>query len=153
MYLSVTIRLYGTKLYKYLPEITMIKNFGEIMKIQSKSKRKYTGAAYHRLRKKKKYELGSDFHSIKLAPAEARVLRTLGGDKKVRLLQADRAVLFPGGEIAKIITVKENPANPHFVRMNIITKGAIIQTELGLARVVSRPGQDGIVNAKLIEQK
>jgi small subunit ribosomal protein S8e len=36
--------------------------------------------------------------------------------------------------------------------MNVITKGAIIETEKGLAKVVSRPGQDGVVNAVLIEQ-
>ena len=53
----------------------------------------------------------------------------------------------------KILHVKENPANPHFVRMGVITKGAIIETELGLAKVVSRPGQTGAVNALLIEKK
>jgi small subunit ribosomal protein S8e len=45
----------------------------------------------------------------------------------------------------------ENPANPHYVRRNIITKGAVIKTELGNAKVTSRPGQDGVVNAALIE--
>ena len=50
----------------------------------------------------------------------------------------------------KIITVKENPANPFFARRNITTKGAVIETELGDAVVTNRPGQDGIVNAKLI---
>ncbi len=123
------------------------------MKAQTKSNRRFTGSLYKRQRKKKKYELGSDFHPIKLAATEKRILRTLGANSKVRLLQTDRAVLFPGGKTAKIITVKENPANPHFVRMNVITKGAVIQTELGLAKVTSRPGQDGVVNAKLIESK
>jgi len=40
-----------------------------------------------------------------------------------------------------------------FVRRKIITKGAIIKTELGLAKVTSRPSQDGVVNAVLIEEK
>ena len=35
---------------------------------------------------------------------------------------------------------------------NIITRGATILTEIGLARVTSKPGQDGVVNAVLIEQ-
>jgi small subunit ribosomal protein S8e len=53
---------------------------------------------------------------------------------------------------SKIKTVKENPANPHYVRMNIITKGAVIETDAGLARVTSRPGQHGVVNAVLIKK-
>ncbi|MCI4362340.1 MAG: 30S ribosomal protein S8e, partial [Thermoplasmata archaeon] len=37
--------------------------------------------------------------------------------------------------------------NPNYVQRNIVTKGAILETELGLVRVRSRPGQDGVVNA------
>ncbi|MCD6558125.1 MAG: 30S ribosomal protein S8e, partial [Candidatus Aenigmarchaeota archaeon] len=40
-----------------------------------------------------------------------------------------------------------------FVRRNIITKGAIIMTEDGRAVVTNRPGQEGVINAKLIEEK
>ena len=50
----------------------------------------------------------------------------------------------------KIQTVKENPANPHYVQRNIMNRGTVIQTELGDARVTSRPGQDGVVNAVLL---
>ena len=56
-------------------------------------------------------------------------------------------------EKVKILSVKENKANIHFVRMNVITKGAIIETDLGQARVTSRPGQEGNVNAILIKKK
>jgi small subunit ribosomal protein S8e len=45
-----------------------------------------------------------------------------------------------------VITVRENPANPNYVQRNIITKGAILETDLGLVRVRSRPGQDGVLN-------
>jgi len=51
----------------------------------------------------------------------------------------------------KIETVEENGANPNYVRRNLLTKGAIIRTEIGRARIVSRPGQDGVINAVLIE--
>ena len=53
----------------------------------------------------------------------------------------------------KILNVIENPANPHLVRQNIITKGCIIETEMGKARITSRPGQSGVLNAVLIEPK
>jgi len=49
-----------------------------------------------------------------------------------------------------IITVVENPANIHYVRRNILTKGAIVNTKLGKARITSRPGQSGVINAVLI---
>ncbi len=57
------------------------------------------------------------------------------------------------GNVTKedIQTVLENPSNPNYVQRNILTKGAIISTSKGKARITSRPGQDGIVNAVLIE--
>ncbi|HJK02918.1 MAG TPA: 30S ribosomal protein S8e, partial [Methanocorpusculum sp.] len=51
----------------------------------------------------------------------------------------------------KINSVAENAANPNYVRRNLMTKGAIIATDLGKARIVSRPGQDGVINAVLLE--
>jgi small subunit ribosomal protein S8e len=50
----------------------------------------------------------------------------------------------------KIETVEENGANPNYVRRNLLTKGAIVRTEIGRARIMSRPGQDGIINAVLL---
>ena len=49
-----------------------------------------------------------------------------------------------------LLGVKENPSNRHFVRRNIVTKGCIVDTELGEAIVTSRPGQVGTLNGKLI---
>ena len=51
----------------------------------------------------------------------------------------------------KILNVVGNTANRYFVRRNIITKGCIVKTEKGEAKVTSRPGQEGTVNAVLIE--
>ena len=51
---------------------------------------------------------------------------------------------------AKILDVIENPANPHYVRQNIVTRSAIIETDAGRARVTSRPGQHGVISAVLI---
>ena len=78
----------------------------------------------------------------------------MGGNRKTRLLSADKANLFDPKtkkhEQVKIKTILENPANRHFVRRNIMTKGCIVETEKGKAKITSRPGQDGIVNAVLI---
>ena len=121
-----------------------------------KSKRKSTGGLYKKLRKKKKRDFGSDFFPIKIGEQRKKAVKGLANTKKQRIFQTDKANVFDSSgkaQLTKILNVKENPANPHFVRMGIITKGAIIKTELGLARVVSRPGQDGVVNAVLIEKK
>ncbi len=87
---------------------------------------------------------------------ERRRIRVRGGNYKVRLVKATYAnVTIPSKGITKrvrILRVIENPASQDYSRRGVITKGAIIQTELGRARVTSRPGQDGVVNAILIEE-
>jgi small subunit ribosomal protein S8e len=57
-----------------------------------------------------------------------------------------------GSVAADILDVAENPADPNYARRNIITRGALIETSEGRARVTSRPGQDGQVNAVLDEE-
>jgi small subunit ribosomal protein S8e len=50
----------------------------------------------------------------------------------------------------EIVRVVKNLANIDYDRRGVITKGAIIETALGPARVTSRPGQDGVINAVLV---
>jgi small subunit ribosomal protein S8e len=47
-------------------------------------------------------------------------------------------------------TVIETPANRHNARQNIVSLGAIVDTELGKAKVTNRVGQDGVVNGILV---
>jgi small subunit ribosomal protein S8e len=54
-------------------------------------------------------------------------------------------------ERLKITQVLENPANVDLDRRGIITKGAIIETEKGKAKVTSRPGQSGVIDAVTVE--
>src|SRR3989344_3308629 len=120
-----------------------------------KSKRKPTGALLKRHMKEKKYQRGRDYLPTHIGEAKRRMKMTKGGTSKLILLSANIANVNTGGKSqkTKIISVLENPANPQYVRRNIITKGAVIQTELGKAKVTSRPGQDGIGNAILIKEK
>ena len=41
----------------------------------------------------------------------------------------------------------ENGTNSDYQRRGVITKGAILETDEGKCKVVSRPGQSGTVNA------
>ena len=122
---------------------------------QRKSLRKPSGGRYKQQgRKEKQYELGRQPAFTKLEKKRAKYVRTKGDHRKVRLLSTDTANLFDPKakkyEQVKIKTIVENPANRHFVRRNIMTKGTVIETEKGKARITSRPGQDGSVNAVLI---
>ncbi len=51
---------------------------------------------------------------------------------------------------ADIQDVESNPANMDYQRRKVITRGTIIKTSKGRAKVTNRPGQDGILNAVLI---
>jgi small subunit ribosomal protein S8e len=123
---------------------------------QHKSKQSPSGAKYRDFRKKKQFELGSSPTLTKLAETKNKKAREMGGNRKTRLLSANTAnVLDPKtgkSTKAKILNVVGNPANRYFVRRNILTKGTIIKTEKGDARVTSRPGQEGSVNAVLVKE-
>ena len=121
---------------------------------QARPRRKQTGARYKDYRKKKQYELGREPSFTKLGIKRIQLIRTMGANRKLRLLSADTANLYdPKSKVfkqAKIKTITDNPANRHFIRRNIMTKGSVIDTEFGKARITSRPGQDGVINAVLI---
>lgn len=125
------------------------------MKWQGKSTRKMTGGRLMPSRGKMKHELGRHATEPRLGEIRQIDVRVRGGEKKVRLFQCDAAnVTNPKTgktKALKIETVEANPADQHYVRRNILTKGAIVKTKLGKARITSRPGQDGIVNAVLVE--
>lgn len=116
--------------------------------------RKPTGGMYKTARGKRKFEIGRIPTLTKIGNQNIKVVKTKGGDVKSKVLVAQVAnVLDPKTKKfvkSAIKTVLECPANRHFVRRNIIVKGAIITTEAGKAKVTSRPGQDGTVNAVLI---
>jgi len=131
---------------------------GDAMTVyQGKSGRKSTGGRYKPHHKKRKFELGRFPAETRIGERKLRTIRTMGGNSKQRLMASQFANLVesPGqkGRLVKILTVKDNPASRDFTRRNIITKGAVIETEAGLAKVTSRPGQDGVVNAVKVEQK
>ena len=123
---------------------------------QERGKRKPTGGLYRPSHKKKLRWKGSEPTLTHIGDRKVRVDRVRGGNKKTRLLRTRKAnVIDPTtgkAVVAEIKNVIENPANRHYSRRNIITKGAIIETNIGKARVTNRPGQEGTVNAVLIKE-
>lgn len=124
------------------------------MKSHERSTTKRTGGRRRPIRKKRKHQLGSSPTETRVGDAKLKIVETRGGNSKVRAIQSATATIADGSETvsATIENVAENASNPNYVRRNIITKGAIIQTSEGRARVTSRPGQDGQVNAVLLEE-
>ncbi len=122
---------------------------------QLRSKRKVTGGRYIAFEKKKLKYLGSLPTHTKLGVVKKQEARVMGGAGKIRLLSADVVNVYDPAtkkyEKLKIETVKANPANSNFIRRNIMTKGAIVKTSKGNARITSRPGQEGSLNAILIK--
>lgn len=127
------------------------------MKDQGRSTRKRTGGRLKHFRKKKRYQLGREPTETTVGEPRFRTVDSRGDTEKVRALSTNVAQVADGGETreAPIENVVDNPANINYIRRNIITKGAEIVVSLDgqerRARVTSRPGQDGQVNAVLIE--
>ena len=124
---------------------------------QGRSRRKPSGGRLRPFRKKRRFEIGREQQYAFLGTHKVKLYRVRGANQKVRVLNAEWAnVTDPKTGVTKkvkILSVKDNPSNPHFVTRNIVTRTATIETEIGRARVTSRPGQDGVVNGVLLDAK
>jgi len=123
---------------------------------QGNDLRKPTGGVKGRVAKVKRKALcGGPPRVPRLGPQAVEVERVAGGNIKVRLRSAQYANVYNPKERkavkARIVSVVSTPSNPDFAKRGQIVRGAVIQTELGRAVVTSRPGQDGVVNAVLVE--
>jgi len=119
--------------------------------------KKKTGGKINLNKGKRKSELGSNPTLTKLSSKrKKKIVRVKGGMKKVRSLSETHANVYDSStkesKKVRIIDIVKNPANPHFVRRGILTKGVTIETELGMAKVTSRPSQHGIVSAVLLKE-
>ena len=121
---------------------------------QGSSRRSKTGRRTRYSRGKRKFEIGRERHLTTIGEPRFKQVRTKGNNRKMRAKTINIVyVVDPKNNKtskSEIISVVENKANIHYVRRNIINKGAIIETKLGKAKVTSRPGQSGIVNAVLL---
>ncbi len=125
--------------------------------MENLKKRKPTGGKRHRARGRRAHE--SDGYSLEpvVGPVLKRLSRGRGGSIGLGLTSIDTANVADQSAKkvvkAKIIRVKSSPANRDYGRRGVITKGATIETELGEAKVTSRPSDDGAVNAVLVKQR
>ncbi|MEM3362019.1 MAG: 30S ribosomal protein S8e [Candidatus Anstonellaceae archaeon] len=120
-----------------------------------KTKSSGTGAKKRRAFDNKLAHYGNPPTHTKIGEKEIKkIIKGRGNTIKIKL----KTILWANvkdkdGQIkkVKIKKVLQTPDNRHFTRQNILTKGGIIETEIGKAKITNRVGQDGVVNAIVIE--
>ena len=121
------------------------------------NKKKPSSGRKRAYRKKRKYEQGSFPAETILGEQKIKPKRGRGGTRKFKALSVKHVCLtdIKTGKTKKveITRIVKNPVNIDYDRRGVITKGAIIETPSGTARITSRPGQTGLPNAILIDKE
>jgi len=114
---------------------------------------KVTGGRRHPLRSRRKYEMDRFPNEAVIGEQITITRKVRGKNVKTAIKTIDSVNLAINSKVkrVKIIKVLENATNNDYQRRGIISKGAILETEEGKCRVVSRPGQHGTVNAILVK--
>lgn len=115
--------------------------------------RKKTGGKYKKHKKKKLYEISGQKRVLKTGEEKRKTLRVRGGNLKNSLLRSKSINIEKKGKIikAEIKNVLETPSDRFLARQNILTKGAIVETDKGKVKITNRPTQEGIINGILLE--
>ena len=123
------------------------------------SRRKPTGGRLkrpNRYRGKRRTEVASEEQLAYVGEDDARKnYRKISGSQTVRTLSVNKVnVNMKGGKTvrATVKNVVGNDADPNYIRRNIVTKGAVLDTDQGLVKVTSRPGMHGVVSGVLVEE-
>ncbi len=123
--------------------------------IENLAGRKLTGGRKVAMRGRRKFEIDRYPNEAVVGVTHIVARRVRGDNIKAAFKSAEFANVISKKAKkvtkSKILKVIKNPANRDYERRGVISKGAVIETESGTATVVSRPGQDGVVNAVLID--
>ena len=122
------------------------------------SRRKPSGGRLKRpssYRGKRRTEISSEKQYTRIGDTSRKVYRKRSGSQSVRVL-FDTVINVADKKTGKVIqailqSVSENAADPNFVRQNIMTKGAVVETDKGQVRITSRPGSHGVINGVLLK--
>jgi len=121
---------------------------------QERSRRKYTGKKYKRANKRGKRDLEGYSLNAVIGEEKKKKQRIMGGNTKLKLFATSFVnVTDPNTNKtskSKIVRFDSNAASQDLNRRHVITKGAVVETELGKVKITSRPGQHGVINGVLI---
>ena len=117
--------------------------------------RKASGGRRVAQRARRKFEIDRYPNEATVGPTITITRRSRGNNMKTALKSAETVNVWdPSSKKTTkfaIIRVTKNPANKDYERRGVISKGALVEIEAGTARVISRPGQDGSINAILMK--
>ncbi|MGC2426414.1 MAG: 30S ribosomal protein S8e [Nitrososphaeraceae archaeon] len=124
--------------------------------IENLAGRKFTGGRKVAMRGRRKFEIDRYPNEAIVGNKDIVTRRVRGNNIKTAFKTTEFANVADQVSKkvmkSKILRVIKNSANKDYERRGVISKGALLETEAGTARVVSRPGQDGTVNAILLKQ-
>jgi small subunit ribosomal protein S8e len=124
--------------------------------IENLAGRKFTGGRKIAMRGRRKFEIDRYPNEAIVGNKDIVTRRVRGNNIKTAFKTTEFANVADQVSKkvmkSKILRVIKNSANKDYERRGVISKGALLETEAGTARVVSRPGQDGTVNAILLKQ-
>jgi len=122
--------------------------------VENLSTSKISGGRRVALRSRRKFEINRYPNEPLAGEQKTATRKVRGKNLKTAMISAEFVNLVLADskvKKTKIIRVLENPTNNDYQRRGVITKGAIIETEDGKCKIVSRPGQDGAVNGILVK--
>ena len=121
--------------------------------IENLATSKITGGRRRPLRSRRKYEMNRFPNEALLGEPVMVTRKVRGKNIKTALKTINFVNLAVDSNVkkVKILKVLENATNNDYQRRGVISKGAILETAEGKCRVVSRPGQHGVVNAILVK--
>ncbi len=121
--------------------------------IENLSTSKITGGRRRPLRSRRKYEMNRFPNEALLGEPVMVTRKVRGKNIKTALKTINFVNLAVDSNVkkVKILKVLENATNNDYQRRGVISKGAILETAEGKCRVISRPGQHGVVNAILVK--
>ena len=117
------------------------------------SRRKPSGGRLVKARGKRSTEISTEKQIAQIGEPKRKIYRRTGGNTLVRVLSDNRCTVNGKdgkSTTATISTVVRNDANPNYTRRNILTKGAIVDTDKGHVKITSRPGHDGVLNGVVL---
>ena len=118
-----------------------------------KTGRKASGARYKKPKKRRLTGRQNQTRVVKIGERKTKLLNGRGKTTKLVSFLNNIANVMIKGKAKKsaIKNVIETPSNAFLARQNILIKGAIIETELGKAKITNRPSQEGNIQAILTE--
>ena len=124
---------------------------------QERSKRTSTGSKIKKAHNKRKRRFGRIAVETKIDRERKKIVRVRGGKYKIKAYSTNK---INATDTEKGITQRvaitgldSNAASADLARRKILTKGAIVNTELGRVRITSRPGQSGQVNGIILTEE